>query len=151
MHVKRNAWRAGVDSLAGLQQLRQAYVRVFSACMAGAEVTDLSGLGLQGSVLEPLLHLTLGELSAACQLAEKQQRCDRVESASFGSSSLNQAERPGSGLQPREDMRAGQAALLLTALFLLAVEPAGQGGVRLQRLIGCGAGLVKVSLAPASC
>ncbi len=110
-----------MDSFAGLLQLRQAYVPVVSTCDLKAQVTKLCGQAVQSTVLEPLLHLTLGELSAACQLAEGQ-RCGLAEPASDGSTHLAEAEQPGPFLQLQEHIRAGHAARLLTALLLLALR-----------------------------
>ncbi|GAB4815667.1 hypothetical protein N2152v2_002713 [Parachlorella kessleri] len=137
--------KEGVDSLTSLQQLRQAYVRVVGNCMLEARIDDLCGLALQGAVMEALLHLTLGELSAACQLAEGRHSC-RAEPAPNGSAYLAQSEQPALRLQPHEHSRAasGHAAQLLNILFSLAREEAREGCIKLQRLIGFGADLVEV-------
>ena len=140
---KRKARHAGVDSLAGLHQLRQAYVWVVGASMTAARVTHQCGLTLESPILEPLLHLVLGELSAACQAAAEQ-HSGLAEPPLDGSASLGQAEQPGSSLQAKKQTREGQAALFVTLLSLLALEGAGQGSLSFKRLIDCGAGLLEV-------
>ena len=66
-------WRAGAFSeYATLQLLRKQYVATAALCLVEVEAAEQWEVGLASPTLEPLLHLALGEISAACQLAAEQ-------------------------------------------------------------------------------
>ncbi|GAB4821634.1 hypothetical protein N2152v2_008680 [Parachlorella kessleri] len=125
-----------------LHFLRQMCVAAIGGCMTDSRTPKQWGLDAASPALEAMLHLALGELTAASQIATE--RHSLAEPPLHGSTYFDQAEQPGITLQPREHTRIGCAAWVLAQVGSLAMEAAELGALSLQRLVGCGADLVKV-------
>ena len=94
--------------------------------------------------LPACLHLALGELSTACQLAAHQTGGSATP-ATEGTRQASQEEpQPADLLQPQYN-RAYNASVVVFRMSGLAKQAADQGRLNMQRLVLAGPPLVEVS------
>ncbi|GAB4815677.1 hypothetical protein N2152v2_002723 [Parachlorella kessleri] len=118
--------QGGAAELPGLHLVRLTFVSMAGVILSTVEHARLWGLGPASTTLEVLLHLAMGELSAACQLVTEQR-------SSLGQ--VWQAALPQLDVSEVAHGRALCATRLMRALLPLARVAATMGYLSLQRLV----------------
>ncbi|GAB4815663.1 hypothetical protein N2152v2_002709 [Parachlorella kessleri] len=124
------------------QKMREAFVIFAFRCMQAPGAAERWGLSPASPALEPMLHLALGQLSAACQLAAEQP----VGLAALPSKVRRQLleQQPELEILANAHGKAWGAASLSRRLLATALEAAAQGRLNLQRLMLRAPGFIKV-------
>ncbi|GAB4815659.1 hypothetical protein N2152v2_002705 [Parachlorella kessleri] len=122
------------------QFLQQTFVGAAATCMSAPSAVERWGLGPASPALEPMLHLALGDLSAACQLAAE----PLGSTAGLPARRSKQQQAGQTQVSEGTQYRADSAVLLLSNLLPLVNEAAEQGHLNLQHLLRHTPGFIKV-------